>query len=175
MKRDFGSLTAQEALHVAIFIEERNAEIYGQFADMFAEFRDPESLEIAAIFWDMAQEERTHGSRLQDRYFDRYGTQPCSMTEDEISNFIEVPQLDNADLFSITRARLNMPPRHLALDVAIAAEASAMRFYSRLLEQTDDPELESIYRELAQFEGEHVAALQRKKHAVRPASGGHEA
>ena len=48
MKRDFASLSAQEALHVAIFIEERNAEIYHQFAEMFAEFRDPESLEIAA-------------------------------------------------------------------------------------------------------------------------------
>src|SRR5207253_2455581 len=47
MKRDFASLTPQEALHVAIFIEERNAEIYHQFAEMFSEFHDPESLEIA--------------------------------------------------------------------------------------------------------------------------------
>ena len=43
MKREFASLSAQEALHVAIFIEERNAEIYREFAEMFAEFRDPES------------------------------------------------------------------------------------------------------------------------------------
>ena len=28
MKREFTSLTPQEALHVAIFIEERNAELY---------------------------------------------------------------------------------------------------------------------------------------------------
>src|SRR6516164_7254022 len=62
MKRDFASLSTQEALHVAIFIEERNAEIYHQFAEMFAEFRDPESLEIAAAFWDMATEERKHGT-----------------------------------------------------------------------------------------------------------------
>ena len=38
MKRDFASLSAQEALHVAIFIEERNADIYHQLAEMFAEF-----------------------------------------------------------------------------------------------------------------------------------------
>ena len=31
MKRDFASLTPQEALHVAIFIEERNAEIYDRY------------------------------------------------------------------------------------------------------------------------------------------------
>jgi len=61
VKRSFASLTPQEALHVAIFIEERNAEIYRQFAEMFAEFRDPESLEIAAAFWDLFNEERRHG------------------------------------------------------------------------------------------------------------------
>ena len=48
MKREFASLSAQEALHVAIFVEERNADIYREFAEMFAEFRDPPSLEIAA-------------------------------------------------------------------------------------------------------------------------------
>ena len=40
MKKAFTSLTPQEALHVAIFIEERNAEVYQNFAEMFAEFRD---------------------------------------------------------------------------------------------------------------------------------------
>jgi len=54
VKRDFVSLHAQEALHVAIFIEERNANIYHQFSEMFAEFRDPESLEMAAAFWEMS-------------------------------------------------------------------------------------------------------------------------
>ena len=56
MKREFTSLTAQEALHVAIFIEERNAELYQQFAELFAEFKDPESLEIAQVFWDMVKD-----------------------------------------------------------------------------------------------------------------------
>jgi len=58
MKRQFTSLTPQEALHVAIFIEERNSELYHRFAEMFVEFRDVESLEIASVFWDMAAEER---------------------------------------------------------------------------------------------------------------------
>ncbi len=61
MNREFASLTPQEGLHVAIFIEERNAQLYRQFAELFAEFKDPESLEIASVFVDMAQEERSHG------------------------------------------------------------------------------------------------------------------
>src|SRR5436190_23462746 len=93
MKRDFASLTPQEALHVAIFVEERNADIYHQFAEMFAEFRDPESLEVASAFWDMANEERQHGTLLQRRYFERYGTRPCAITEEDIGELIEVPRL----------------------------------------------------------------------------------
>ena len=90
MKREFSSLTSQEALHVAIFIEERNAELYGQFAEMFAELKDPESLEIAQVFWDMSNEERSHGTRLQELYFERFGTQACVVTEDDIREMIEM-------------------------------------------------------------------------------------
>ena len=47
MQRSFASLTAQEALHVGICIEDRNAELYHGFAELFTEFGDEESLEIA--------------------------------------------------------------------------------------------------------------------------------
>ena len=57
MTRNFTSLSPQEALQVAIYIEERNAGVYQRFAEMFTEFRDPESLEIAGVFWDMSVEE----------------------------------------------------------------------------------------------------------------------
>jgi rubrerythrin len=170
MKREFSSLTTQEALHVAIFIEERNADIYQQFAEMFAEFRDPESLEIAGVFWDMASEERRHGTTLLERYFERFGIQPCAITEDEISDFIEVPRLENGDLFAVSRAKLAAPPRHMAFDVAIQAENSAMRYYHRLIESTADEQLCELYRELCEFEGEHLRYLVRKKNEARSAA-----
>src|ERR1700746_206662 len=132
MKREFTSLNAQEALHVAIFIEERNAEIYREFAEMFAEFRDPESLEIAAAFWEMSNEERHHGTMLQKRYFDRYGTRPCRVTEEDISDFIEVPRLENGDIFTYSKPKVGRSPREMALEVATSAEESATRFYRRL-------------------------------------------
>src|ERR1700740_742823 len=137
-KRTFASLTPPEALHVAIFIEERNAEIYHQFAEMFAEFRDPESLEIAAAFWDMANEERQHGTLLQKRYFDRYGTRPCAVTEDDICDFIEIPRLENGELFTFSRLEVGRSPRQMSLEVALAAEQSASRFYTRLAEISAD-------------------------------------
>ena len=172
MKRDFASLNCQEALHVAIFIEERNAEIYHQFAEMFAEFRDPESLEIAATFWDMANEERCHGTSLQKRYFDRYGTAPCAVTEEDISDFIEVPRLENGDIFTISRLKVGRSPRHMALEIAHAAEKNAVRYYTRLAETTEDPELQALYKEFVDFETNHSDWLDKKVLEARRTSDG---
>jgi rubrerythrin len=162
MKRPFESLTAQEALHVAIFIEERNAQIYQQFSELFAEFRDPDSLQIAAVFWEMGEEERRHGTMLQERYFDRYGTQSCAVTEEDIREMIEVPKIDNGELFAITRARISARPADKALRIALDAELAAQRFYKRVKEQTSDPDLKRLYSELADFEDSHTEFLQKK-------------
>ncbi|HVO80487.1 MAG TPA: ferritin family protein [Terriglobales bacterium] len=172
MKRDFASLNAQEALHVAIFIEERNAEIYHQFAEMFAEFRDPESLEIAAAFWDMSNEERKHGTLLQKRYFDRYGTRPCAVTEEDISDFIEVPRLENGEIFTISRLKVGRSPRQMALEIAMAAEQNALRYYTRLSETTEDSDLRQLYREFVDFESGHSDWLEKKVAEARRTSGG---
>jgi rubrerythrin len=171
-KRDFASLTSQEALHVAIFIEERNAEIYYQFAEMFAGFREAESLEIAATFWDMAAEERQHGTLLQKRYFDRYGTRPCAVTEDDVNDFIELPRLENGELFTFSRLKVGRSPREMALEIAIAAEQNAARYYTRLSETTKDPELRELYRELMTFEASHSDGLEKKLAEARRTSGG---
>jgi rubrerythrin len=175
MKREFASLTAQEALHVAIFIEERNAEIYTQFAELFAEFRDPESLQMAQVFWDMAEEERHHGTMLQERYFERYRTQHCIVTEEDIRDLIEVPKLDNGEIFAIIRSQTSHSPRYKALEIALVAEESAHRFYSRLMPRTEDEALKNIYRELAEFEDAHTRFLQGKIAMAKRAAGTEEA
>jgi rubrerythrin len=172
MKRRFASLTPQEALHVAIFVEERNADIYRQFAELFTEFKDSSSLDIAEAFSDMAEEEERHGTQLQMRYFERYGTQACSITEDEIRDFIEVPKLQGGEIFAITRAEVSPMPAQKALEVALQAEVAAQKFYLRLRDVTDDTELRTLYEEFADFETDHVSALQNRitqaRHIGRP-------
>ncbi len=172
MKREFSSLSPQEALHVAVFIEERNAEIYQQFTELFTEFKDPDSLEIAQVFQDMAAEERHHGTILQERYFRRYGLQACAVTEDEISDMIEVPRLENGNIFAIARSETSRAPRQKALEVALAAEKTALRYYARLAELTNDDELRSLYLELGTFEGEHTDFLEKRLAECRRAVGG---
>jgi rubrerythrin len=168
-KREFASLNPQEALHVAIFIEERNAQLYGQFSELFSEFGDSESVEIAATFDEMAAEERKHGSLLQKRYFDRYGTQACAVTEDDVRELIEVPRLEEA-IFVISRAKGGRSPRELALEVGLNAEQSATRYYSRLLEMSIDPEMRAFYREFVDFETGHTDFLQRTLDSLRRAA-----
>lgn len=162
MKREFASLTAREALHVAIFIEQRNAEIYAQFAELFEGFNDPESVDVAAAFWDMASEERHHGTELQARYAERYGAEPCAITEDEIRDAVELPKFQSGDIFAITRAQVSRVPSVQALELALAAENSALKFYTRLAEMTEDDVLRELYEELAGDESAHTRALERK-------------
>jgi rubrerythrin len=172
MKREFTSLSPQEALHVAIFIEERNAELYQQFAEMFAEFKDPDSLEIAQVFWDMATEERSHGTMLQERYFDRYGTQACVVTEEDICELLEVPKLESGELFAAGRGHVTVAPSKAALQIALEAEETAMRYYAQLVERTNDRNLRSMYAELANFEADHTEFLRRKLNEVKRATTG---
>jgi len=159
MQRTFASLTAQEALGIAISIEERNAEIYHRFAEMFTEFGDEESLEIASVFWEMAVEERGHHALLERKYWEQYGIPERLCTEDELVELIEVPKLDEADVFS-AGGRLSGQQR--ALQVALQAEVSARQFYGRLVEQTPKNPLRQTYRELAEMEEGHIAFLQAK-------------
>ena len=162
MKRSFASLNPQEALHVAIFIEERNAELYHRFAEMFVEFRDSESLEIAGVFWEMAGEEKNHSSLLQGKYMEEYGSSRCALTEEDLIEWIEVPKLEDGDVFAATREGRTTNVRERALQVALKAELAAKRYYADLVQNTVEGPLRRLYGELAEMEDGHVAYIQRK-------------
>ncbi len=162
MKKPFISLTPCEALHVAIFIEERNAELYHRFAEMFAEFRDLHSLEVASVFWEMAAEERRHSTQLQQQYMERYGNASCALTEDDLQEMVEVPRLETSELFDDPGDPKKPGMRERALQVALAAEIGARHFYAELAGMTSDYGLRTLYRELAEFEDDHVCWLEKK-------------
>jgi rubrerythrin len=172
MKRSFASLNPQEALHVAIFIEERNAELYQQFAEMFAEFADSESLVIAEVFQEMTTEEKDHSSKLQSMYLERFGTSSCSLTEEDLVEMIEVPRLEQVDFFPAPEKN-KVSARDRALQVALNAERSAQQYYADLVENTEPGPLRLLYRELAEMEDSHVATLEQKMstHPARNAGG----
>jgi rubrerythrin len=160
MTRAFATLNAQEALHVAIFIEDRNAGIYHRFAEMFTEFRDPDSLEIASVFWDMAVEEKRHSGILQAKYQEQYGNAACSLNDESLQEFVELPRLEDADVFAAGSTSQDNA-RGRALQVALAAEMHAHDFYSKLVAETKDGPLRRLYTELSMMEDGHVVYLER--------------
>ena len=165
-KRDFASLTAQEALQVAIFIEQRNSSIYRQFTELFAGFGDPDSREMAAVFEEMASEEIEHGRLLEEKYFERYGDARCTITDQDIAELVELPNLPDGNIFAIARTGASPVPSSHALKVALAAELAARRFYAFLVDVTPDPAMRDLYVELAEFEDDHVETVRRKIEAA---------
>jgi len=158
MTRAFASLNPQEALHIAIFIEDRNADIYQRFAEMFTEFRDTESLEIASVFWDMSAEEKRHGAWLRNTYTEHFGSAVCPLTEEHLRELIEVPKLESGDVFESTEAT-QRTARERALQVALTAEQTAHEFYTRLAAQTAEGPMRRLYSELSVMEDGHVEVL----------------
>jgi rubrerythrin len=161
MKRSFASLNPQEALHVAIFIEERNAELYLQFAEMFVEFSDSESLEIADVFREMAAEEKDHSSKLQSLYMEQFGTSSCALTEEDLVELIEVPRLEQVDFFPAPE-RNKVNARDRALQVALNAERGAQLYYASLVENTEPGPLRQLYRQLAEVEDGHITSIEKR-------------
>jgi rubrerythrin len=160
MKRSFQSLSPQEALHVAIFVEERNSDIYFRFAEMFVSFRDFASLEMARALWDMAVEEYHHSSFLQERYIARYGLAACALTEDDILEINELPELMDGVILD---SAVDMATAHdRALRVSLIAENETRGIYAELAQTADDPQLQALCVELFGFEGYHEEFLERE-------------
>ncbi len=152
--------TARAALLRAIQIEARNAGIYDSLAQLFQGYDDS----VLAIFCEMADEERQHGAQLQQSYSQRFGVTP--ILSEEVEEVIEAPDLQDPetmifDAMSVERA----------LQTGLRAEQEAREFYRRELIRTSDPGLQAIFRELAEFEEEHVRILQDKLALKRASKG----
>jgi rubrerythrin len=159
VKRDFSSLTGPEALRIAINIEERNAETYRQLADLFSHFC-PEAPTIASTFSELSDTERQHSVALSTRYLERYGTVNAGIAEEDIRDFIEVPQFQVADIVAAIETGSPGSARRIALEIAAAAEHSALHYYEGLAAIALDPQMRSLYREFAAFEQEHTDWLE---------------
>ena len=139
-----------------IQIEARNAEIYMTFSRLFAEYEDG----VAAIFREMAAEERQHGVDLEQRYRERYGPVPTDV--EETKDVIEAPDLEDAEAMIFDSMTVEQ-----ALEAGLKAEQMAREFYGREKDRIDDPAVQALYRELAEFEEDHVRRLEEKLAELR--------
>ncbi len=142
---------ARSTLLRGIQIEARNAKVYDTFAQLFQGYDDS----VTAIFREMADEERQHGTDLEQRYRARFG--PVPTLAEEPKEVIEAPELDDPEALIFDSMTLVE-----ALEVGLKAELMAREFYQHEAGRTSDPDLQKLYRELGEFEEDHVRRLAEK-------------
>lgn len=151
-------LKPHEVLKVAIWIERRNTAIYQNFAEMFQGYDE----EIRKALLDMADEETDHGKKLEELYRHVFGNMECALTDKDIKEIVESPQLEDGEVFITDSMKLED-----ALLVGLKAEQNAKKFYTDLARRTTNAELKTMYETLANVEVEHELLMQKKLDEVR--------
>lgn len=139
---DFASLTLQDALDLAILIEEEAKERYEEFADNLAVHHTPDA---ARFFTTMAGNEAKHGADLLMRRQAIFGDAPTRVSRAMLWD-VEAPGFDESRMFMTARQ---------AMDVALACEVKAHDFFDAALAHISNPDVRVLFEELRAEEVEH--------------------
>jgi rubrerythrin len=139
---DFARLKLQDALDLAILIEEEAEERYQEFAEQMEAFFTPEA---AKFFRFMSANEAKHGQALRSRRRERFGDTPASIDRSMLWD-VEAPAYEKARAF--------ITPRRV-LEIALAAEITAHDFFAHALPYLADPDVRKLFEELRLEEVEH--------------------
>lgn len=144
-KFDFSTLNLQDALDLAILIEEEAKERYLEFSRQVGS----SYVGDAGNFFDfMAENEAKHGNELSLQRKKLFGDKPSVVSismVDEIRG-VEAPDFDLARSF--------MSPKH-ALEVALSCEEKAFDFFNITLKHITNQEVKNLFTELKEEEIHH--------------------
>jgi rubrerythrin len=151
---DFSNLSIKDALDLAILVEEEAEERYRELADNL-EFHN--TREAAQFFRFMVTCEAKHGEELSAMRKELFGDQPVTVDRSMLWD-VEAPGFEVAKTFMTIQN---------ALEVALAAETKAFKFFDGALPEVEDPEVRELFTELRQEEVEHMQMVrdQMKKAA----------
>jgi rubrerythrin len=153
---DFAALTLQDALDLAILVEEEAQERYLEFVDQLEQHHTPEA---AAFFASMAKNEQKHGDELRARRRALFGNARSRVTRSMLWD-VEAPDYDQPRAFMSARQ---------AMQVALASETKAHAFFVAALPHIADPEVKRLFEELRDEELIHQSLVQDAMRAL-PAS-----
>jgi 2-hydroxychromene-2-carboxylate isomerase len=138
---DFASLSLQDALDLAILVEEEAQERYLEFVDQMEKHH---TRDAAAFFAAMARNEERHGQELRARRRALFGDAPTRLKRSMLWD-VEAPDYDQPRAFMSARQ---------AMRVALASETKAHEFFVRAIPCLADPEVKIIARQ----QGEQAVA-----------------
>lgn len=143
---DFAALSLQDALDLAILVEEEAQERYLEFVDQMQQHHTPEA---AAFFATMAKNEQKHGEELRARRRSLFGDAPSRMRRSMLWD-VEAPDYDQPRAFMSARQ---------AMKVALESETKAYEFFVLALPHLNDPEVRRLFQELRDEELLHQSLV----------------
>lgn len=152
---DFTALSLQDALDLAVLVEEEALERYEELADQMELHHTPEA---AAFFHFMADNERKHGDELHARRLALFGDAPRSVSRAQLFD-VEAPDYDQARAFMSARQ---------AMEVALAAETKAHAFFVAALPHIHDADVKHLFEELRDEEVHHQTLVRRELDKLPP-------
>ena len=143
---DFASLSLQDALDLAILVEEEAQERYLEFVDQMEQHH---TREAARFFAAMAANEQKHGDELRARRRSLFGDAPRRMKRSMLWD-VEAPDYDQPRAFMSARQ---------AMEVALRSETKAHEFFVQAIPHLSDPEVKKLFQELRDEEVLHQALV----------------
>jgi rubrerythrin len=143
---DFASLSLQDALDLAILVEEEAQERYLEFVDQMETHHTGDA---AKFFAAMARNEQKHGDALRARRRSLFGDVPGRMKRSMLWD-VEAPDYDQSRAFMSARQ---------AMRVALASETKAYDFFARAIPHVADPEVRRLFQELRDEEVLHQSLV----------------
>lgn len=154
---DFAALTLQDALDLAILVEEEAQERYVELVDQMEMHHTKGA---ATFFAAMARNEQKHGDELRARRRALFGDAPRRVTRKELWD-VEAPGYDEV--------RIYMSPRQ-AMETALRSEVKAHEFFVNAIPHIQDADVKKLFQELRDEEVLHQALVREAMRSV-PANG----
>ena len=155
---DFASIGLQDALDLAILVEEEAQERYLEFVDQMEKHHTNEA---ARFFATMAKNEQKHGEELRARRRTLFGDASPRVKRSMLWD-VEAPDYD--------QPRASMSARQ-AMNVALASEMKAHEFFVQAIPHIGDPEVKRLFQELREEEVLHQTLV---REAMRSLPAGPE-
>lgn len=143
---DFASLTLQDALDLAVLIEEEAKERYQDLAEQLELHHTPEA---AKFFRFMAANEERHRAELAQQRRELFHDRPARITRGMLFE-VEAPDFDEVRIFMSVRE---------ALQVAFRAEQKAFAFFSETLPRLRDVRVRELFTGLREEEVHHQSLV----------------
>jgi erythrin-vacuolar iron transport family protein len=157
MAKKFRELSEREILALAVFLEEEDGRIYGDFADGLRQTYP----DTAKIFDQMREEESGHRASLIEIFRSRFGEHIPLIRREDVKGFLQRRPLWLARPLRIQDVRKQVE----------VMELETRRFYERAIHHVTDAGVRKLLGDLAEAERRHYATAGALQETIAPAVG----